>query len=119
MNEKGERQITSRKCMVYGAGLSRKLLLVLARQHNEFDQVQRETTFPEVAASCRQLLYCHFAEEEESTDDGQYKKDRLALGTRLVSHSYSCVYVWVRDMKSGATEDEAPRACAISSPDTK
>ncbi len=35
------------------------------------------------------------------------QKVRLALGTRLVSvsHSYSCVNVWVRDLKSG----EAPR----------
>ena len=35
--------------MVYGAGVSRKLLLVLARQHND----------------------CHFA-EEGNTNDGEY-----------------------------------------------
>lgn len=66
----GTKIISSRKCTVYGKGLSRQSLLILAKQHNEFNQIQRETTFPEVAASCRRLVFAHFAEGSE--DDGQY-----------------------------------------------
>ena len=70
INEKGEgRRITTRKCAVYGSGLSRSASLVLARQHNEFNQIQRTTSFPEMAACCRRLLFSHFAEENEK-DDG-------------------------------------------------
>ena len=63
------RQITTRKCAVYGGGLSRSASLVLARQHNEFNQIQRTTSFPELAASCRRLLFAHFAKKGE-VDDG-------------------------------------------------
>lgn len=70
VNERDEgRKITTRKCAVYGSGLSRSASLVLARQHNEFNQIQRTTSFPEIVASCRRLLFSHFAQKEES-DDG-------------------------------------------------
>ena len=65
----GARKISSRKCAVYGSGLSRSALLVLAKQHNEFNQIQRTTSFPEIAACCRRLLFSHFAQEAE-VDDG-------------------------------------------------
>ena len=39
---------------------------MLARQHND---IHRETTFPEVAASCRRLLFLHFGDKN---DDGEY-----------------------------------------------
>ena len=54
--------------------MSRLALLVLARQHNEINQIQRNTTFPEVAASCHRLLFAHFGEEGTS-DDGEYMPD--------------------------------------------
>ena len=63
--------ITQRKCVVYGSELSRICLLVLARQHNEYNQIQRETTFPETVSSCRQLLYSHFA-VDNGQDDRTY-----------------------------------------------
>lgn len=56
------RSILTRQCAVYSSGLTRTAALVLARQHNEINQIQRTTSFPEVAASCRRLLFSHFAE---------------------------------------------------------
>lgn len=70
LNEKGGTTITSRKCLVYGNKLSRTSLLLLARKHNEVNEIQRETTFGEVAASCRRLLFCHFSNGQK--DDGLY-----------------------------------------------
>lgn len=61
LRQKGIRSITRRNCAVYGNGLSRLATLILARRHNEINQVQRVTTFPEIAASCRRLLFVHFA----------------------------------------------------------
>ncbi len=69
--EGGSRKIHTRRCAVYGSGLSREQILVLAQQHNRFNQVQRSTTFPEIAAACRRLMFLHFAEEDRH-DDGQY-----------------------------------------------
>ena len=50
--------------------MSRSAMLTLARQHNDVNQVQRITTFPELAACCRRLLYSHFA--EDAKDDEEY-----------------------------------------------
>lgn len=50
--------------------MTRKSLLVLARYHNDINEIQRVTTFSEIAASCRRLLFLHFGDEE---DDGNYK----------------------------------------------
>ena len=69
VNEVMERKITSRKCAVYGRGLPRPAALVLARQHNEFNLIQRVTSFAEIAACCRRLLFSHFGENEP--DDGK------------------------------------------------
>ena len=69
VNNNGSRKISSRKCLVYGSGLSRSASLVLARQHNEFNQIQRTTSFPEIAASCRRLCFAHFAPERMDTID--------------------------------------------------
>lgn len=52
---------------MYGCGLSQQAALMLARQHNEYNQVQRSTSFGEIAASCRRLLFTHFA--PEAVDD--------------------------------------------------
>lgn len=71
INAKGTRKILSRKCCVYGASLPRKTLLMLARQHNDINEIQRETTFAEVAASCRRLLFLHFG-DKNLIDDGEY-----------------------------------------------
>ena len=63
------RSILTRKCVVYGNALSLSSMLFLARQHNDYNQIQRVTSFPEVAACCRRLLFAHFGEnlvEEES-----------------------------------------------------
>ena len=51
--------------------MSRLSLLILARQHNEINQIQRATTFSEVSASCQRLLFAHFSEDGR-TDDGKY-----------------------------------------------
>ena len=72
VNEEGKRTIRSRKCSVYGQGLPRPATLVLARQHNEFNSIQRTTSFPELAACCRRLLFSHFA-VGEGADDGTTK----------------------------------------------
>ena len=70
LNAKGTtRKITSRKCAVYANGLSRSASLVLTRQHNEYNHIQRATSFPEIAACCRRLLFSHFARQDE-VDDG-------------------------------------------------
>jgi len=55
--------INSRRCVVYGSGIGRSAALILARQHNEYNQIQRVTTFPELAASCRRLLFTEFGPE--------------------------------------------------------
>lgn len=68
INKQSGRKILVRKCAVYGRGLTRQAALVLARQHNEFNQIQRTTSFPEIAASCRRLLFAHFSGEND--DDG-------------------------------------------------
>ena len=72
INESGEgREIISRKCVVYGCDLSRRASLILAKQHNEYNQIQRSTTFAEIASSCRRLLFSHFAPEGQK-DDGSF-----------------------------------------------
>ena len=71
VNESGVRNIVNRRCVVYSSDLGKKATLVLARQHNEFNQIQRCTTFPELAASCRRLMFAHFALEGKE-DDGMY-----------------------------------------------
>ena len=52
--------------MLYG--LSRNAILRLSNQHNEINKMQRATSFPEVANTCRRLLFVHFGEGVE--DDG-------------------------------------------------
>ena len=47
----------------------RDAALVLARQHNKFNSIQRCTSFPEMAACCRRLLFSHFCGEGD--DDGR------------------------------------------------
>ena len=69
----GTRKINKRKCAVYGSKLSRAGKLVLARQHNEFNQIQRTTSFPEMAACCRRLLFAHFSPDK--ADDGTFSPD--------------------------------------------
>lgn len=56
---------------MYGKGLQRSATLSLARQHNECNQIQRVTTFPEIAASCRRLLFEMFGSGECDDADAQ------------------------------------------------
>ena len=65
------RKIVTRRCAVYGQGLSTEAILTIAQQHNQYNQIQRSTTFPEIAAACRRLAFLHFA-EEGNHDDGEY-----------------------------------------------
>ena len=46
--------------MVYGSRIGRSAAHILAQQHNEYNQIQRVTTFPELATSCRCLLFTEF-----------------------------------------------------------
>ena len=63
-------KILARSCAVYGSRLTSPAALVLARQHNDFNKIQRTTSFPEVSACCRRIMFSHFALEGE-TDDGE------------------------------------------------
>ena len=63
-----KKRVQSRKCAIYGAGMTRGTILRLANQHNEVQKVQRATAFSEVTATCRRLMYIHFGEGME--DDG-------------------------------------------------
>jgi len=49
--------------------MSRAAAMMLAKQHNEFNTIQRTTGFAELAACCRKLYFVHFAKDGE-TDDG-------------------------------------------------
>lgn len=66
---RGQNTIT-RKCAVYGAELSRSEILRLANQQNEISKIQRATTLSEVAATCRRLMFEHFA-TGDLLDDGK------------------------------------------------
>ena len=67
----GCRKITARQCAVYGQGLSTEAILKIAQQHNLYNQIQRMTTFREIAAACRRVLFQHFSEEGKC-DDREY-----------------------------------------------
>lgn len=64
-----EKKIISRRCAVYGASLSRNAILRRSNQHSEVNKMLRAMSFPEVASSCRRLLFVHFGEGME--DDGE------------------------------------------------
>ena len=49
--------------------MSRQAAMMLAKQHNEFNSIQRTTGFAELAGCCRRLYFSHFAKDGES-DDG-------------------------------------------------
>ena len=66
----GSRKITTRRCAIYGKGLPSEGILAIAQQHNQYNQIQRSTTFPEIAAVCRRLAFMHFADRK--LDDGEY-----------------------------------------------
>ena len=56
LNSSKKENIESR-CVVYGKDMQRSSALLLASQHNEYNQVQFVTTFPEIPASCRCLIF--------------------------------------------------------------
>ena len=81
---------------MYGCGLGQSAALLLARQHNEYNQVQRSTSFGEIAANCRRLLFAQFAPEISDTVHGdmpdlprynsqQYREFKAECMTLLVS----------------------------------
>ncbi len=74
MDQSTGRKIANRKCALYDKLLTREAALDLARQHNEYNSIQRTTTFSEVAACCRMLLFSHFA-AKGVTDDGTTNLD--------------------------------------------
>ena len=80
LQQKGMRCINKRNCVVYGNGMSRVATLVLARRHTEINQIQRVTTFPEIAASCRRLLFVHFA--SNGNHDESYMPDVPRYNTK-------------------------------------
>ena len=61
---------------MYESGFSHSALLILAKQHNEFNQIQCTTSFPEIAACYRWLLFSHFAWDVEG-DGGVNMPDIL------------------------------------------
>ena len=103
VNTLGERVIHTRTCMMYGQALSRVALLLLARQHNECDSIQRVTSFPEAAVCCRRLLLSCFGDrivdnESEhievlhynSQSYRDYKQECLTLIVNSQIVSYGC-----------------------------
>ena len=64
-------KITKQKCVVYGKGLSKENILLLAQHHNNLNQIQRVTTFSEAASICRNLLFA----VDGQVDDGEYCPD--------------------------------------------
>ena len=73
LNESGGKKISERRCSIYGAGLSEGVILKVAQHHNYFNQMQRHTTFVEVAAACRRLCFKHFGDGH--ADDGTYNPE--------------------------------------------
>lgn len=104
MNQLTGRKIVNRKCAVYDKELTRSAALDLARQHNEYNSIHRTTSFPEVAACCRRLLFSHFAGDGVS-DDGStdldvprynktaYRVFKQECLTFLMSSQTVCMYV--------------------------
>jgi len=39
------------------------------QQHNQYNQIQHSTTFPEIAAACRRLAFKHYAEESMTMEN--------------------------------------------------
>ena len=73
LNESGRKEIRERRCSIYGAGLTEEAIIKVSQHHNFFNQMQRHTTFVEVAAACRRLCFKHFGDGHE--DDGTYNPD--------------------------------------------
>ena len=56
--------------MVYGCGLTQAAALTLAKRHNETNQLQRATSFSEIAGTCRRLIFSEFGDKLDDTMDG-------------------------------------------------
>ena len=69
INQKGKK-IDDRRCVVYGCGLTQAAALTLAQRHNETNQLQRATSFSEIAGTCRRLIFSEFGDELDDTMDG-------------------------------------------------
>ena len=70
INEKGLRNIESRKCIVYGRSLTHSKALTLAQRHNETNQLQRATSFSEIAGTCRRPIFSEFVPDMNDNPDG-------------------------------------------------
>ena len=70
INQRELKHIECRRCIVYGRGLSQAAALSLAQRHNEANQLQRATTFSEIANTCRRLLFSEFGPELTDAPDG-------------------------------------------------
>lgn len=98
--------ISHRHCAVYGTGLSRVSMHVLARRHNQINQVQRVTTFPEIATSCWSLLFVHFAKDSHRDQSNMpdvphyntkaYGEFKQEFSQYLVSSRVVCVGVLLK-----------------------
>lgn len=73
--------ITTRKCSIYGSETPTEVLLLLAKEHNNLNQIQRVSTFPEVAGVCHRLLKSHFGDSPvpryNTKDYRKWKSDCL------------------------------------------
>lgn len=70
INQRGLKRIDCRRCIVYGCGLNQAAALSLAQRHNEANQLQRATTFSEIASTCRRLVFSEFGPELNDAPDG-------------------------------------------------
>ena len=70
--ESSKKKISEHRCTIYGTKLFEEAILKVAQKvaqhHNFFNQVQKNTTFVEVAATCHRLCFKHFGNGHD--DDG-------------------------------------------------
>ncbi len=85
--------IASRKCAIYGNDIPRMAAMMLAKQHNEFNSIQRSTGFAELAACCRKLYFVHFA-INGMTDDGKLTYPGRDITKKYILHLSKNVWLY-------------------------
>ena len=81
---------------MYGNGLTQEAALTLAQVHNETNQLQRATSFSEVAATCRRLLFSHFGPDLNDADEDSPMPDIPRYNTQDYRHFKStCLSILV------------------------
>ena len=79
--------IETRRCAVYASDLSTAAQVVLARQHNEINQIQCVTTISELASCCRRFAFQDFGSLDvvPKGQSKEYKQFKTSCVTYLKS----------------------------------